>query len=77
MKKNIREDDTKSKRNTISAQTEPGDFEGDGNSPCAIPLQISRFGNTWTKSESGEFEGDWTWNIAGIGQILRDCYLNI
>ena len=38
------------------------------------PLKISRFGNTWTVSESGEFEWDCK---TGIGQIKRDSYLNI
>ena len=43
-----------------------------GESP--IPLKISRFGNILTIPESGEFEGDC---ISKIGQIRRDCYLNI
>ena len=38
------------------------------------PLKISRLGNKWTISESGEFDGDC---ITGICQIKRYCYLNI
>ena len=44
------------------------------NSQCPIHLKTFKFRNTWTVSESGEFEEDC---ISGIGQTKMDCYWNI